>query len=332
MKRYILVGLLGAATSSFAADIVCPPMPGPVTDRNRDVKGEIAASVGSLGKIKAGEIGIKAEATAESLFARFPNVDRLLTIQTMTSTYCGILRSSDLPDSEKLSRWERFTDKVLGIESRAAGEMIKPPLPIVPPSAAETDSSKSKPPSPKEESKRDASAKPLVVQCYVTAAGLCGFTIGQRKLWTLQENHKHKLSEVPGEQIWDDANLVTTGSRLYVVKRSGKAAVYSAAQYRIVFDYKYDDLTLTYRPDRAWPPTSNIEDFFIVAKKANKRGLVDFTDKTLIGFQYDQILSSWDNSTKTQYFSVMNSSLWGLLDGTGKEVLPVASAERRTIP
>lgn len=104
-------------TPTSLAKISCPPMPQAVTQVNRDVKSEISASVASLGRVKAGEIGTKTEVAASNLFSKYPNVDKLLALQTMASTYCTMLQSSSLPDSERIDRWERFQEKVLQLQT-----------------------------------------------------------------------------------------------------------------------------------------------------------------------------------------------------------------------
>ena len=98
------------------ADIPCPPMPDAVTQVNRNIKSDINASVGSIGKVKAGDVGIKTEVEALNLFGKYPSVDKLLTLQTMSATYCQMLRSSKISDTEKLDRWERFQEKRFAIE------------------------------------------------------------------------------------------------------------------------------------------------------------------------------------------------------------------------
>jgi hypothetical protein len=92
-------------------------MPTAVTSVNRDVKSDITASIGSLGKAKVGDIAIKTEVEANNLFAKYPNVDKSLALQTMASTYCEILRGTTaISDTEKIDRWERFQIKVLALE------------------------------------------------------------------------------------------------------------------------------------------------------------------------------------------------------------------------
>lgn len=119
MKSIAIFGftLLLYASYSFAA-ITCPPMPAAITEVNRDVSTYIKASAASLGKIKAGEVATKTEVTAKNLFEKYPNVDKLLALQTMAATYCAMLRdTTSLSDKEKLDRWERFQEKILNLQS-----------------------------------------------------------------------------------------------------------------------------------------------------------------------------------------------------------------------
>lgn len=108
---------LTVAPPALAA-FTCPPMPVAVTTVNTDIKSDISASVGSLGKIKVGEIASKTEIEAKNLFAKYPNVDKLLALQTMSATYCDMLKNTTaIPEIEKIDRWERFQDKVLDLRS-----------------------------------------------------------------------------------------------------------------------------------------------------------------------------------------------------------------------
>jgi hypothetical protein len=122
ISAFIVFFLLICAPYSFAA-IICPPMPTAVTQVNRDVRSDITASVASLGRVKAGEVSTKTEVTAKNLFEKYPNVDKLLALQTMAATYCAMLRDTKtLNDKEKLNRWERFQEKVLNLQSAPTPE------------------------------------------------------------------------------------------------------------------------------------------------------------------------------------------------------------------
>ena len=87
-------------------------MPDNLTQINRDVRSDIQASVGSLGTVKAGEVAVKTEIVAKNLFDKYPNVDKVVTIQMMAATYCPMIRDSQLSETAKQQRWECFQDKV----------------------------------------------------------------------------------------------------------------------------------------------------------------------------------------------------------------------------
>lgn len=116
--------VLGASWPAMAA-MTCPPMPAAVTDVSRTVKSDISASVGSLGKLKAGEVAVKTDVEANAILSKHPNVDRMLVLQTMASTYCTLLQSTTLSDIEKLDRWERFQERVLNLQQSAS---VAPPI------------------------------------------------------------------------------------------------------------------------------------------------------------------------------------------------------------
>lgn len=120
---------------AVAGTFNCPPMPGAVTDRNRDVKSEIKAQAGSLGKLKAAEVSAQTEVTAKWLLEKFPNADKTLALQTMAATYCEMLRSSaSLTDIERLDRWSAFQAAALNIQ-------VSPARPSVPKATASSTAS-----------------------------------------------------------------------------------------------------------------------------------------------------------------------------------------------
>jgi hypothetical protein len=80
---------------------------------DRDVRFDIQGSVGSLGRLKAGEIASKTEVVAKNLFEKYPNIDRVLTVQMMAATYCSLIRdSTSLSEKDRQDRWEKFQDRV----------------------------------------------------------------------------------------------------------------------------------------------------------------------------------------------------------------------------
>ncbi len=108
----LLSGLILSVCLAAAQTLTCPQMPDKVTQVNHDVQTGVSAGVGSLGKLKAGELGLKTDVIAKNLFDKYPNVDRVMVVQMMAATYCSLLRDSkSATDSEKLRRWEAFTDR-----------------------------------------------------------------------------------------------------------------------------------------------------------------------------------------------------------------------------
>lgn len=102
------------------AALVCPPMPAAITEVSRDVSFDLKASVGSLGKVKVGDIGVKTETLAKSLFSKYPNVDRLYTVNLLSSTYCHLLQESkSISDEQRVRRWEKFQEGILNINQPA---------------------------------------------------------------------------------------------------------------------------------------------------------------------------------------------------------------------
>jgi hypothetical protein len=106
------------------AAVTCPPMPSAVTTISKDIKSDISVTVGALGRLKAGDLGVKTEVASKNLFDKYPNVDKLLALQTMAATYCQMLNSSTITDSDRLDRWEKFQEKVLDIQTK-----VKPSRP-----------------------------------------------------------------------------------------------------------------------------------------------------------------------------------------------------------
>ncbi|HNG55622.1 MAG TPA: OmpA family protein [Nitrospira sp.] len=118
--------LLGVECS--ADELQCPPMPSAVTEISRDVRVDVDAGIGALGKIKVGQLSVKTESVAKNLFSKYPNLDRILTVQILSATYCGLLRSSTtLSERERLTRWEIFQDKILSTARFQSSEKSKTP-------------------------------------------------------------------------------------------------------------------------------------------------------------------------------------------------------------
>jgi hypothetical protein len=109
----LLGGLIFTASVSAAQQLNCPPMPDKITQVNHDVRSEVEADVGSLGKLKAGHVGVKTDVVAKNLFDKYPNTDRIIVVQMMAATYCSMISGSKtLKDPEKLSLWSEFSERI----------------------------------------------------------------------------------------------------------------------------------------------------------------------------------------------------------------------------
>lgn len=118
----VLLVLLWASHRALSAEIACPQPPAPVTTITRDVTSDIAAGIGALGKVKAGELSVRTQVTAKNLFDKYPNLDRIVALQVMSSTYCVLLQRANIPDIERLNRWEVFQSGVLNINVKGPTE------------------------------------------------------------------------------------------------------------------------------------------------------------------------------------------------------------------
>lgn len=99
---------------------ICPEMPSSITTMSRDFKTDISMSVGSFGRLKAGEVAVKAETVAKNLFDKYPNADRVLTIQMMFATYCSMVESAAIPDREKMDRLAAFSERLQNSNTTSA--------------------------------------------------------------------------------------------------------------------------------------------------------------------------------------------------------------------
>ncbi|WON75238.1 hypothetical protein [Nitrosospira sp. Is2] len=113
MSAKPLLVLLFAFMTTFPSvgigAIVCPPMPDAITKVNKDVASDVKASVGTLGRLKAGEVTSKTEVVAKNLFERYPNADRLLVLQMMGSTYCSMLKDNTyISENDRQKLWAEF--------------------------------------------------------------------------------------------------------------------------------------------------------------------------------------------------------------------------------
>jgi hypothetical protein len=113
MNRYRALLLATVLLPPYAvAEIPCPPMPGSTTDVNHDVKSHVDAAVGTLGKVKAGELSVQTEVVAKNLIKDLPHADRLMIAQMMAATYCAMIRDNTaIAEKDKPAMWDRFLNK-----------------------------------------------------------------------------------------------------------------------------------------------------------------------------------------------------------------------------
>jgi hypothetical protein len=120
LSAVALVILFACLETEVAAveqnEIVCPPMPDKSTLTGTNINSEITASAGVLSKIKAAELTVKTQTVTKSLLDRFPDAGKLAVLQTLSSTYCSMLKSEAIPADEKVKRWETFQSPILKAE------------------------------------------------------------------------------------------------------------------------------------------------------------------------------------------------------------------------
>jgi hypothetical protein len=111
-----------------AAAIVCPEMPDKITQVNKDVVSDIKATVGSLGKLKAGEINTRTEIVTKNIVEKYAHGDQLFVIQMMSATYCSMLRESpQITDDQRQELWNKFQEKVFSIINPGSPQSSPPP-------------------------------------------------------------------------------------------------------------------------------------------------------------------------------------------------------------
>lgn len=109
----VFVVVVSSLSSSSPAQIPCPPMPDKITQVNHDVQSDVQLGIGSLGKLQAGQLGVKTDVIAKNLFDKYPNADRVIVVQMMAATYCPMIRDDKtLKDGEKRQLWSEFQDRV----------------------------------------------------------------------------------------------------------------------------------------------------------------------------------------------------------------------------
>jgi hypothetical protein len=124
MRRAIRLTLWGSLNCAVFAgglsstQIPCPEMPDKITQVNHDVRSDVDVGIGSLGKLKAGQVGVQTDVVAKNLFDKYPNIDRIVVVQMMAATYCPMIRDDrTLKDSDKRRLWSEFSDRVFKFQN-----------------------------------------------------------------------------------------------------------------------------------------------------------------------------------------------------------------------
>lgn len=113
MRQLVALFFIAASSISIAAAAnKCPDIPPSVGTGHRDFNADIRLNIGSFGKLKAGEVAIKAEVAAKNLFDKYPDANRRAVIEMMYASYCAMVDSSDIPAREKLDRLEAFSERL----------------------------------------------------------------------------------------------------------------------------------------------------------------------------------------------------------------------------
>lgn len=133
IAKFVLASFL-ALNAQHALAIVCPPMPERLAQTSRDVKVDIEFAAGTLGRLRAAELAIRADPVTKDLLAKHSSTEKLWILQTMASTYCSIVVSDrNSSSAEKADRWNTFVDRTfVSFGLAPAASPAKEPAPKVP--------------------------------------------------------------------------------------------------------------------------------------------------------------------------------------------------------
>ena len=82
------------------------PCPNPSQQTETNIKGEVDAKAQTFLKLGGAELKGNVEKTIVDLFSKYPNADRVATINTILSTTCYMIKNSKhLNDNEKFDKW-----------------------------------------------------------------------------------------------------------------------------------------------------------------------------------------------------------------------------------
>jgi len=153
-------------------------MPAAISDITHDANLDIRTNIGSLGKIKAGELAAKGNIVARNVYEKYPGISRDFVTQTMAATYCSMLSSESFTSKQRADRWNTFQTKVLGLSA-------EPPPPSNSPSGFAQSVSQDKSLQRTDvNTTRQASSKSNALDklIYTLSDGLVRFQVGTNKL------------------------------------------------------------------------------------------------------------------------------------------------------
>ena len=101
---------MSAGSVAHAKDLNCPPPPAQTAT---NVSVDTRAEIGKLGKLSAGELANQTRVVAQPLFDKVPNQDRFYLAQSMLSLFCQMMRTTSLPDEQKLDRLQTFNQQIM---------------------------------------------------------------------------------------------------------------------------------------------------------------------------------------------------------------------------
>lgn len=125
----LLIFCITCTQLTVAATVVhCPPMPDAVTALGQDVAQEVRQTAIGLAKATVTDTSQKTTTATRAVFAKFPNADRMLALQTMAATYCSMIQ--DFPPDTRAKKWLEFYDRY--VLERPKGPSARP-NPVPPP-------------------------------------------------------------------------------------------------------------------------------------------------------------------------------------------------------
>lgn len=94
-----------ATVTCFAhsAEMKCIPAPAAAT---KDLKADVALKVAGLKRlIDSAEFSAQAGVITNDLYSKYPNADKLVTVQALLSQVCSLLNSVSISDEKKVAKY-----------------------------------------------------------------------------------------------------------------------------------------------------------------------------------------------------------------------------------